>query len=264
MGKKRMEEGENTKNKIQKTFEKEKKSNEARQDINRNINNNDGEQAYKTKTMNVCGRYVNHTCWRGRDCTLEHPAMCEADVYHLFCRDKLCKLYHPQVCFTNLHHKVCKWGAKCKSRHLENDVQGYEHKYIRRRHDNHYSHHRHGDGLYDRSYDRSDDRHQNKREAHDPYRLKNRDIGNKNVYNAYKGYRNHSNSHQNPQMGPPNEKYNQGTQGHQGPIINYPKDKYGHDTHFLGHQQNQTDWPTPMEAKLLRTLRLNGWGPVRG
>merc|ERR1711913_231267 len=170
MGKKRMEEGENTKNKIQKTFEKEKKSNEARQDINRNINNNDGEQAYKTKTMNVCGRYFNHTCWRGRDCTLEHPAMCEADVYHLFCRDKLCKLYHPQVCFTNLHHKVFKWGVKCKSRHLENDVQGYEHKYNKRRHDNHYSHHdklltrsqnnlRHGDGLYNRSYDRSDDRH---------------------------------------------------------------------------------------------------------
>jgi len=52
-------------------------------------------------------------------------------------------------------------------------------------------------------------------------------------------------------MGPPNEKYNRGTQGHQGPIINYPKDKYGQDTHFLGHQQNQTDWPTPMEAKLL-------------
>merc|ERR1711874_713817 len=82
-------------------------------------------------------------------------------------------------------HKVCKWGVKCKSRHLENDVQGYEHKYNKHRRHNHYSHHRHGDGLYDRSYDRSNDRHQNKREAHDPYRLKNRDIGNKQVYNTY-------------------------------------------------------------------------------
>ena len=153
-------------------------------------NNNNGEQAYKTRTMNVCGRHVNHTCWRGRDCTLEHPAMREADVYQLFCRDKLCKLYHPQVCFTNLHHKACKWGVNCKSRHLENDVQGYEHKNNKRRHDNHYSHHdkpltrsqnhhRHDDGLYDRSYDLSDDRHQNKQEAHDPYRLKNRDMGDK-------------------------------------------------------------------------------------
>lgn len=60
------------------------------------------------------------------------------------------------------------------------------------------------------------------------------------------------------------------THRHQGPRINYPRDKYNQNTQFLGHQQSPTDWSTPMEAELLRTLRMflqagsNGWGPARG
>ena len=263
------------------TLKKEKKSNETKQNINKEVNNNNGGQANETKTMNVCGRYVNYTCWRGRNCTLEHPVICDSDVYRRPCRETPCNLYHPQVCSANWCHKVCKWGVECKFRHLKNYVQGYDHEYNKRRCDSHYDHHdnhltrshnnyRYGDGPYNWSYDRSDGRYQNKREAHDPNRYKNRDIGNKHVYNTYKSYRNHANNHQNPQMGPSNEKYNQGTQRHQGPRINYPRDKYNQNTHFLGHQQNPTDWPTPMEAELLRTLRKflqagsNGWGPARG
>ena len=202
--------------------------------------------------------------------------MCEADVYRIPCKEKPCKLYHPKVCNTNWYHKVCKWGAECKFRHLKDDVQGYDHKYNKRRHDSHYGHHdkrltrshnnyRYGDGPYDGSYDRSDGRYQNKREAHDPNRYKYRDIGNKHVYNTYKSYRNHANNHQNPQMGPSNEKYNQSTQRHQGPRNNYPKDNYNQNTHFLGHQQNPTDWPTLREAELLRILRnFLQAGPARG
>ena len=95
-------------------------------------------------------------------------------------------------------------------------------------------------------------------------------MGNKHVYNTYKSYRNHTNNHQNPQMGPSNEKYNQGTQRHQGPRINYPRDKYNQNTNFLRNQWNPKDWPTPMEVELARTLRKffqmgsNGWGPARG
>ena len=71
-------------------------------------------------------------------------------------------------------------------------------------------------------------------------------------------------------IGPSGEKYNQSTQRHQGPRIDHPRDKYNRNTHFFGHQKNPTDWPTPMEAELLKTLRKflqtgpNRWGPARG
>merc|ERR1711888_174974 len=67
------------------TLEKDKKANETKQNINKKVNNNNGGQANKTKTMNVCGRYVNHTCWRGKNCTLKHPVMCDSDVYRKAC-----------------------------------------------------------------------------------------------------------------------------------------------------------------------------------
>ena len=92
-----------------------------------------------------------------------------------------------------------------------------------------------------------------------------RDIGNKHTYNTYKNHRNHTNKHQNPQMGPSNKKYNQNTQRNQGPRNNYPKDNYNQNKHFLGHQQNPTDWPTLREAELLRILRnFLQAGPARG
>ena len=66
---------------MKETLEKEKKSNETEQNGNKNVNNNNGGQANATETRNVCGRYVNYTCWRGINCTLEHPVICEADIY---------------------------------------------------------------------------------------------------------------------------------------------------------------------------------------
>jgi len=221
-------------------LEKKKKSNETDQNIKKKAN--------ETRTINVCGRHVNHTCWRGEDCTLEHPKICEADVYEIPCKEKPCKLYHPKICFTNLHHKVCKWGAECKFRHL---IKGYDPKYNTQRHNSHHDHHdkrltnsynnnRYGDGPY-----------HNKREAHDPNRYKYRDLGNNHTYNTYK--------HQNPQMGPLKNKYNQNTQRNQGPRNNYPNnypnDNYNQNKHFLGQQQNTTDWPTPREAELFGILR---------
>ena len=53
------------------------------------------------------------------------------------------------------------------------------------------------------------------------------------------------------------------------PQINHSKEKYNQNVNFLGYQQNPTDWPTPMEEKLLRKLReflqvgSNGWDPAR-
>ena len=47
---------------------------------------------------------------------------------------------------------------------------------------------------------------------------------------------------------------------------NYPNDNYNQNKHFLGQQQNTTDWPTLREAELfsiLRTFFLQE-GPVRG
>ena len=99
---------------------------------------------------------------------------------------------------------------------------------------------------------------------------KNHNVDNKHVYSdVYESYRNHANNHQNPQISLSNEKYNQNTKNHQNPQINYSKEKYNQNINFLGYQQNPTDWPTPMEEKLLRTLReffqvgSNGWDPAR-
>ena len=188
--------------------------------------------------------------------------MCDSDVNMTVCRRNPCDLYHLQVCSTNVRGKVCKWGERCKFRHLYNDVQGHSHENNKRRHDRHYDHYgnhltssqnnyRYRDGPNDSwSYVRSDGKHQNKRASYNPNIHKNHNINNKHVYSdVYEGYRNHTNSHQGPQMDHPNEKYNQ-------------------NVNFLGYRQNPMDWPTPME-KLFRTLReffqvgSNGWDPVR-
>ena len=62
------------------------------------------------KKADVCGRWVNYNCWKGRDCTFMHPILCESDVYRTACRKDKCDLYHPQVCSTNSRGKVCTWG----------------------------------------------------------------------------------------------------------------------------------------------------------
>ena len=135
--------------------------------------------------------------------------MCDSDVYRKVCERIPCDLYHPQVCSANLSHKICKWGAECKFRHLNNDVQGYGHEYNKRRRGSHYDHYdnhltrsqnnyRYGVDPKDSwCYVRSDGRHQNKRAYHNPKRYKNQNIDNQ------------ANNHQNPQISLSNEKYNQ-------------------------------------------------------
>ena len=169
--KKRMEEGEKTKNKIQeknKLKKKECRFHEIKQ-------NN-----HRPRTKNVCGRWVNHKCWRGEECTFEHPVMCDSDVNRTDCGRIPCDHYHLQVCSANLSHRICKWGAECKFRHVYNDVQGYGHENNKRRRDSNYDHYdnrlirsqnsyRYGDGPNDSwSYVRLDGRHQNKQASYNP------------------------------------------------------------------------------------------------
>merc|ERR1712055_823252 len=91
--------------------------------------------------------------------------------------------------------------------------------------------------------------------GHNPNIHKNHN-NNKHVYSdVYVCYRNHANNHQNPQVYLSNEKYNQNANNHQNPKINHSNEKYNQNVHFLGYQQNPMDWLTPMEEKLLRTLR---------
>ena len=86
----------------------------------------------------------------------------------------------------------------------------------------------------------------------------------KHVYNTYNGHsHNTHNSH----------RYNEDNNQYR----HHPRDTYNQNTHFFGHQRNQIghqrnpmDWPTPMEAELLKALRKvlqsgpNRWGPARG
>ena len=120
-------------------FEKEKKANEIKQNNIKKVNNKNGGQTnnHRPRIKNICGRWVNHKCWKGEDCTFEHPVMCDSDVNRTICGRIPCDLYHPQVCSANLSHKICKWGAECKFRHLYNDVQGYGHENNKRRRDSH-------------------------------------------------------------------------------------------------------------------------------
>ena len=94
-------------------FEKDRKTNESKQDNTKKINNDNRKQTsnHKPRTDNVCGRWINHKSWKGGDCTFEHPIMCDSDVNRTVCRRNLCDLYHPQVYSTNLRCKVCKWGG---------------------------------------------------------------------------------------------------------------------------------------------------------
>ena len=65
-----MQKDTETKNQCgEETPRKGKKANGTKQNINKKVNNNNGGQANKTKTMNVWGRYVKQTCWRDKNCT---------------------------------------------------------------------------------------------------------------------------------------------------------------------------------------------------
>ena len=93
-------------------FEKDKKAKETKQDniIKKNNDNRKQTSNHKPRTDNVCWRWINYKCWKGEDCTFEHPNICDSDVNRKLCRRNPCDLYHPQICSTNLSHKVCKWG----------------------------------------------------------------------------------------------------------------------------------------------------------
>ena len=81
----------------------------------------------KLKTDRVCYKWFNFLCWKGKNCTYDHPDMCDADVNEKPCKKDPCDLYHPQVCRVNLGHKVCRWGETCKFRHVHDNVQRNSH-----------------------------------------------------------------------------------------------------------------------------------------
>ena len=81
-----------------------------------------------TKHNRVCYRWINYRCWKGKDCTYDHPDMCEADVNEGHCKKNSCDLYHPQICRANLSYRVCRWGDICKFRHVHDDVLVNNHR----------------------------------------------------------------------------------------------------------------------------------------
>ena len=245
---------------------RKKKLNETERNGKKKVGNNNRGQANSTDTRNVCGRYINYACRRGMNCPLEHPVICEADIYRTHCREDACDLYHPQVCYTNWRHKVCNWGADCKFRHLKEDVQDYEHR------GNHLSrgqnHHRYGDDPW--SNVRPNGRNQNKREPHNRNIRKNYNINGEHTYSGtYRGHNSHLNSHQGSQMNHPNRNDNQKRNYRQGPQMDHPNEKFNQDVNFLGYRQNPMDWPALTEESLLKPLReliraeLKNWGPAR-
>ena len=91
-------------------MEKDKKANETEQDKIRKNNNDNKKQIsnHKLKTDRVCWKWVNFKCWKGENCTYDHPEMCNADIDKEQCRKNPCNLYQSQVCKANLSHKVCR------------------------------------------------------------------------------------------------------------------------------------------------------------
>ena len=118
-------------------IEKDKKANETEQ--NKIKKNNDHKKQisnHKPMTDQVCWKWINFKCWKGEDCTFEHPVICDSDVNRTYCRRTPCDLYHPQVCSTNLSHKISKWG---KNVNLDIYIMMYRnsHENNKRRHDTH-------------------------------------------------------------------------------------------------------------------------------
>ena len=243
-------------------LDKDRKANKVKQSNTKNINNDNRKQTNnrKPRTDNICGRWINYICREGRDCPFEHPTICESDVNRTVCRKDPCDLYHPQICSTNLMRRVCKWGEVCKFRHIYtyNDVQGQSYENNKNRHDRHHDHY----GNNHLTGDQNNYGHQNKRAPHNPNTHKNYNINSKQIYRkAYGDYKGHVNSHHSY------EKHN--TNNRQGPQINHLNERSNQNVNFLGYHQNPMDWPTPMEEKLLKTLRelirveSESWGPAR-
>ena len=122
----------------------------------------------------------------------------------------------------------------------------------------------------DRNYVQSNGRHLNKRESDNPNIRRNYNINNKHINSdTYRGYNSHSNSHRGSQMNHPNVKYNLNRNKRQGPLRDHPEDKFNRDENFMGYRQNQTDWPTLVEERLLKPMmdllrvELENWGPAR-
>ena len=249
-----------------KRYEKNRKTRESRQDSISQINSNNRKQKinHKPRIENVCGKWINYKCWKGEDCTLEHPVMCESDVNLTKCgsKENPCILYHPQVCITYYKWKECSWGERCKFRHISNNVQGHNHRDNRHRQDSHYKQYddhydqygRHGDQD---NYRHRDSRHQNRRELHNQ--------NSHNEYNNNNAYGSRVNSHQGLHTHHSRQKLTQNINNHQGPQIN----SSNQNVDFLRCQWSPTDWSPLTEEKLLRTLQgliqaeLTKWGPTR-
>ena len=242
-----------------------------------NSNNRKHKTNHKPKIKDVCGKWINHKCWKGENCTLEHPIMCESDVHLTKCgsKENPCNLYHPQVCTTYYEWKECSWGERCKFRHLFpsceerskfrhilNNLHGHSHRDNRHRQDSHYKHH---DGHYNQyhrygdqdNYGHRDGGRQNKRELHNQ--------NNHNEYNNNNAYGSRVNSHQGLYTHLSKQKLTQNIDNRQSPQIN----NSNQNVDFLGCQRNPMDWPPLTEEKLLGTLRgliqveLAKWGPTR-
>ena len=50
---------------------------------------------YKLKTDDVCRKWINYRCWKGRDCTFKHPILCESDIERTDYRKDPCDLSPP-------------------------------------------------------------------------------------------------------------------------------------------------------------------------
>ena len=69
-------------------IEKDKKANETEQDKIKKNNNDNKKQIsnHKPMTDRVCWKWINFKCWKGEDCTFEHPSICDADIYRKHCK----------------------------------------------------------------------------------------------------------------------------------------------------------------------------------
>ena len=202
-----------------------------------------------TKRHDICWRHINYMCWRGVDCRFKHPNLCESLVDGTPCGTgkELCNLYHPEICRNYLWYKVCKWGDRCKYRHIDN-MKGHRREsdgpMFRRNYNinnEHINEYRHNGSHPNRHRGSQNSNYNDNKHLYNTY--------NKHLYNTHNSYRYNEDNHRN---------------------LHHPRGKYNRNTHFFGHQKNPTDWPTPMEAELLKTLRKflqsgpNGWGPARG
>ena len=158
---------------------------------------------------------------------------------HPAARGKNCVIYTTlRYAATTYGTKYVSGGDRCKFRHIDN-MKG---------------HRRESDGpMFRRNYNINNEHiNEYRRNGSHPNRYRG-------SYNTYNNYRYNEDNQD-------NYRYNEDNHRN----LHHPRDKYNRNTHFFGHQKNPTDWPTPMEAELLQTLRKflqtgpNRWGSARG